>query len=401
MYISNQPKPFYPQHKPVNFNGLTRDMKKIACKNAPEIIKYIEKHPKANGIVGSLPYEWVSRIPKENREEFVKEFYQNMKSIFHKGERKVFGQSVEINVNSLKQIFIKAGIISSGNDLDIRYKDDGGYGDVLKLRINNDKNEYLLKVFKQNYDKSFCGGNYVELNKAAYWKEQAGSHTDWAKFCFGDMDAGYMVNKFISEDTPVCTRKTPMYIYGLESEYENDGNIIRGYNVDYGTMRITSHEIVRNKTARATCKKIYKSKPEQRIQAFDEYLKLNDENVNIGLINSLNKSLFSEKDIEKYFEILNAVKSTKVKKELFNHFIMNNNSQITEYYNELARSADNEFKKFLLSKLFIVSPKNRFKCYRSLAKGSDIKTRILLFKNSYGVDKNNNRLNCLWPLLIP
>lgn len=401
MYTSNQPKPFHTQHKPVNFNGLTRDMKKIAYKNAPEIIKYVEKHPKSNGIVGSLPYEWVSRIPKENRKELVKEFYQNMKGVFLKGGKKVFGQGVEVDAYSLKQTFLKAGIISSGNDLDIGYKNYGGYGDVFKLRINNDKNEYALKVFKEDETKSFCGGNYVELNKAAYWQEQAGSKTDWTRFCFGDMNAGYMLNKLISKDTPVCKRKTPMYIYGLESEYETDKNIINGYNVDFGTMRITSDEMVRNKTARATCKKIYKSKPEQRIQVFEEYLKLNDENVNIGLINSLNKSLLSEEDIEKYFKILNDTKSIKVKKELFNHFIINNSSQTTRYYKELAHNADSESRKFLLSNLFIVSPKDRLKCYRLLAKGSDIKTRILLLQNSYGVDKNDNRFNCLWPLLIP
>ncbi|MCK7485969.1 MAG: hypothetical protein MZU97_10770 [Bacillus subtilis] len=64
----------------VSFTGLTRTLGKTIFDSPEEVISKMREYPNSKGVVGSVPKEWVDKIPFERRTQTIKEFYQDLKA---------------------------------------------------------------------------------------------------------------------------------------------------------------------------------------------------------------------------------------------------------------------------------------------------------------------------------
>lgn len=273
----------------INFKGLTRVLSKKAYNTPHEIKAQMLKYPSSGGVVGNLPAEWIEKIPKEERSIKIKKLCFDFKTAI-KDFRKVHSRK-ELAAR-LHDALHQAGLINEGDDLTLYFLDEGTFGSGYLLKnVLNDK--YMIKIFHKEDFLNKANGNYTELNRAAYWKKNAGKNNQRVQSYFGDMDAGYMINKFISRDTPEFKKEAVKEeIYGLiDCENNMMDNYIKGYQVDYGNLYINSPILSQNKTARYVYKKLANCPKEDQLLELDKFLNMKKFNKNpdikLGLIASL------------------------------------------------------------------------------------------------------------------
>ena len=105
------------------------------------------------------------------------------------------------------------------------------------------------------------------------------------------MRSGYIVSKFLDEDVRLPKRIVPEYKYGIKcTDEEKDGpvvgyNRIKGYNYDYGGMRVVNRLKNSDKIARKTLEIIKNTPPEKRVNVWFENFKKrgNSDSINAGL----------------------------------------------------------------------------------------------------------------------
>ena len=299
------------EHKPLAFNGLTKCLKnKIYLDGQKDIELILRRKPNTNPVVGQLPNFIFKKLPKENRREAILDILgvfdkvsNTIREYIPEGDGFIFKPSLRYRPESANQlltdVFRKYGILGRwDDDIDIQYIDQGGKGKVFKLeglRDPDTEDEYVIKVFHQIKGKDWhpfkSHGCYAEINNGIYWKNHEGHDTHRGKFFFGSMASGYIVSKFLDEDVPIPKRVVPEYKYGIKcTDEEKDGpingyNRIKGYNYDYGGMRVVNRLKNSNKIARQTLETIKELKPENRNSYWEENFKdrSNPENVLAGL----------------------------------------------------------------------------------------------------------------------
>ena len=243
---------------------MTKALKnKIYTDGQKDIELLLKKRPNVNPVVGQLPAYIFNKIAPENRREAIKdilqvfdnitnilrEYFPDMKEgfIFDEDRRNC---PDEVN-KMLTEVFQKHKVIGRFDDIELRWLGKGGRGKAYKIvglydRENED--EYVLKVFHQVKGKEWhpykSHGCYAELNSAMYWRNQEGMDTHRGKFFFGSLGSGYMVTKFLDEDTRLPNRIVDEYKYGIKctdekkfktkTSYEQDYNYVKDYNFDYG-----------------------------------------------------------------------------------------------------------------------------------------------------------------------
>ena len=94
-------------------------------------------------------------------------------------------------------------------------------------------------------------GCYAEINRAMYWREQEGMDTHRGKFFFANIDSGYMVTKYLDEDTRLPKRIVDEDKYGIIStdeikamdkqNYFQEHNFVKNYNFDYGGIQVKNY----------------------------------------------------------------------------------------------------------------------------------------------------------------
>lgn len=192
-------------------------------------------------------------------------------------------------VEILNKVFKKYKIIKPfvDDDIDIVYLDKGGKGAVYKIeglkgwtsskvdKMFDDPDEFVIKVYHQLKGEGWhpfkSHGAYAESNSANYWTKHEGRYTQRGKFYFAGLKSGYMVNKFLDEDTRLPKRIVDEYSRGIkctdEDKYASnrqviDGyNRIKGYNYDWGGCRVVNRVKNENKIALAVLNRI-KETPE-------------------------------------------------------------------------------------------------------------------------------------------
>lgn len=283
----------------VNFKGLNKVLSRKAYENANEIKNEMIKYSNSNGIVGNLPAEWISRIPKNERATIVKELYADFKRLIKQFRR---DENDRMFAYGLNNALHKAGLIGEQEKLTIKYLDNGNHGSGYHIKGVFGE-EFMIKIFHLSNQINHYHGNYTELNRAAYWKKNAGSKTQMVKFYFGDVDAGYMINKYIGDKTPEYRQKTiSEEIYGLKA-YDSDTspgqNNIKGYQTDYGGFIINNPVLSQNKTARYVYKKLYNLHLEERLYMATKLLTSskfkNNKDIKLGLASSINLFPASER----------------------------------------------------------------------------------------------------------
>ena len=263
------------------FGGLTKALKnKIYLDGQKDIEKMLLKKPNTYPGVGQLPNFIFKKLPAENRREAIREILgvfdkiaNTIRDYSPQGDGWIMDRSLRyrpIEVNKLlEDILRKYNIITKWDDIDIKYIDQGGKGKVFKLdglRDPDTEDEYVIKVFHQLKGKEWhpfkSHGCYAEINNGMYWREHEGHDTHRGKFFFANLGSGYIVSKFLDEDVTLPKRVVPEYNYGIKcTDEEKDGpingyNRIKGYNYDYGGMRVVNRLKNGNKVARKTLKKI-------------------------------------------------------------------------------------------------------------------------------------------------
>lgn len=298
-------------NKNVQFNGLTKVLKnKIFLDGQKDIEEILKQHPNTNPVVGQLPDFIFRKLPVENRKEAIlsilnafdevafkiRDFEPNAYSSINEIENKRPKSVNEILTN----VFQKYNIISKCDNINVEYIDAGGKGKVFKLsglRDIEEDDEFVIKVFHvlkaKDWQPYKSHGCYAETNNGIYWKNHEGHDTHRGKFFFASLRSGYIVSKFLDEDVRLPKRIVPEYKYGIKCTDEaKDGpvvgyNRIKGYNYDYGGMRVVNRLKNSDKVARKTLELIKNTPPEKRISVWHEMFrgyKYNDsESIQAGL----------------------------------------------------------------------------------------------------------------------
>ncbi len=264
----------HPQRDIVQFTGLTKVFKnKIFLDGQKDIEEILKQHPNTRAVVGQLPNFIFQKLPADNRRGAILEILDTFDEITHSlrdFEPTAYSSIDEIQnrrpktVNEkLTKVFQKYNVIKPWDDVNVEYIDAGGKGKVFKLsglRDYKEDDEYVIKVFHQikakNWQPFKSHGCYAEINNGIYWRNQEGHDTHRGKFFFASMDSGYIVSKFLDEDVRLPKRIVPEYKYGIKcTDEEKDGpvvgyNRIKGYNYDYGGMRVVNRIKNSDKVAR-------------------------------------------------------------------------------------------------------------------------------------------------------
>ncbi len=276
----------------IAFNGLNRVISKKVYSEVDLIKNEIIKYPKSLGIIGNIPPQWVDKIPYDLRKGLIKDLYKSFNEAIN-GFRK--NHEIETLEKNLSTAMRKARIIKSNESVKMKEILSRAHGSTWVLSgIFNDS--FLIKIFhekEENMLSSCIHGNYAELNFAQYWKKNAGKNNQRVNFYFGDTDAGYMINRFISKDQPKYSGKiVPESIYGLTSFDNGVENNIKNYQVDYGGIYNACENLNHNKTARYIYKKVYNAPENERIKIFNKMLKdkkiRNNSDANIGFSYAIN-----------------------------------------------------------------------------------------------------------------
>ena len=240
-------------HTPqASFKGVTNKLSKaIYMHPEEELREYLLKRGDKNAIVGELPGFITRKLDKAHMPESIKEILNTFAQVaneirdfkpatFHEWE---IGRSQE-TVDKLKRVLSKYNILRKDDDFDLEYLGKGGKGKVFKISglrdlDHFDEDDFVIKVFYTNdLGESYSHhGVYSEINAASYWMRNIGFDTNRGKFFFGDLNNGYMVNKFIDEDVRLPKRKINFEKLGFYFTDENAGmghNSIRGYFYDWG-----------------------------------------------------------------------------------------------------------------------------------------------------------------------
>jgi hypothetical protein len=358
----------------VNFTGLNRNLSKMAYKYAKSIKAEVAIFPNSKGIVGNLPAEWVQKIPKENRADAIKEFYSDLNTIVKSRRMNVFANKE--TAQNISAALSKAGIIQDGQKLKIDYIDEGGYGSAFRLKgLSDDK--YIIKVFNANNPINDYHGKYTEQSRAAFWQKYAGKNTQMVPFYFGDTDAGYMVNKFIDESVTKPQKYIIPESLGLNSDDIDEGvetgrNIINGFQIDYGGMKIANNNLVKHKGKQVNFRKFLALPPEEQLASLNKA----DDAIKLHAIAKIGSRPLNERTA--YFQQLMNEPSEQVRLKLPDKLYTLLEEERVPHFEQLATNASDGVKNKLAYIFDCLPEKNRAACFKLLGKDSSNNVKINL-----------------------
>lgn len=285
------------------FTGFTKQLsRRIFVDGQKDISKLLEKYPNKYPVCGQLPEFITYKLPKEIRKSAIHEIFEAFDKVTMQLRGYTPDSTSSINeilksrpdsaVEILNNVFKKYKIIRPfvDDDIDIVYLDKGGKGAVYKIeglkgwtsskvdKMFDDPDEFVIKVYHQIKGEGWhpfkSHGAWAESNSANYWTKHEGRYTQRGKFYFAGLKSGYMVNKFLDEDTRLPKRVVDEYSRGIkctdEDKYSSnkhviDGyNRIKGYNYDWGGCRVVNRVKNENKIALTILNRI-KNTPEKEV----------------------------------------------------------------------------------------------------------------------------------------
>ncbi len=316
MYIN--PVNFYQYssnlHQQPTFSGISKTMRKSVFIDGKKNALQVLAHRKGkNTRAGQLPGFIFNRLPKENRPEIINEIMTTFEECAN--EIRDFRASAyspisesrnrrsQATVDKLKAVFEKYNLIDEPDKFDLEFLGAGEYKKAFKINGIKDKEtgeQMCFKVFHlvdktPEWHKYKCHGNYSEINIAMYWTKNVGPYTHRNKFYFGDINNGYLVDRFIEQDAKGPQKTFDEYDYGVKIVDEVKANVghnkIAGYSIDEGGSRVVNIVKNKSKTARYVLKHM-KNTPKERRYAewynvLENYKKLDDTQKKAGLALSI------------------------------------------------------------------------------------------------------------------
>ena len=293
MYVN--PVSFQPNYRTQNntktnnqpaFTGITKAMSHaIGVDGKKDVLMILSKRQGKNTRVGQLPNFIFERIPKgENKGSVINEFFTAFEECAK--EIRDFKPSWATNpadevtnrrpksaVDKLKAVFMKYNMLEEPEKFDLKFIGAGEYKKAYKIegiKDNKTNEEFCFKVFHlvdktPEWHKYKCHGNYAEINISMYWKKNVGPYTQRNKFYFGDVNNGYLVDRYIEPNHSAPQKIIDEYDYGVKIVDEVEGaighNKIAGHSIDEGGSRVVNRVKNQSKTARYVLKLI-KDTPE-------------------------------------------------------------------------------------------------------------------------------------------
>jgi hypothetical protein len=383
----------------INFKGLTTSLKKRAFSSEDSIIAEIKKYPNSNGIVGSIPAEWIEKIPKEERKDKIKNLYTALGEIFLDLRKQ--GQFAEENIentsNKINKVLHNSGILAGDQKVKLKKLQPGKFGTGYLLDENFAKDEkygkYVIKLFHYIKSDNNFHGNNVEPNRALYWLKNAGKNTQRARLYFADLKNGFMVSQYIGRNAKKPQKKVSTKLLGIFSFDENTSNKIGDYYVDYGGIDVINPLLNNNKIARHINKQIFYTPETRRMDLWNK--KYKDSNNNEDILTGLACAISSlpEGEQEICFEKLCQSKYSQVKEALAYNLEIFSYDTSLKYFELLAQNADNLVKIALINNLKNISRNERLNYFIQFAESSDNTVKLALTKKLYLL-RNKERSIC-------
>lgn len=394
----------------VSFSGFTKVMsQKIYADGEKDVAEILKNSPHKKKIVGKLPNFFVKLIDKNQRNEVINDVY------------KAFGEAANVlraegNTQKASKILNdnlqKNKLIGKFDEIELEYLDKGGRGKAYKISGLYDcdkEDDFIIKVFhtagNENWHQYKNDGCFAEINRASYWVKNASQDTHRGKFFWGDLDSGYMINKFIDLDTRIAKKRPDERSFGLlpcdESRTLDGHNRIKGYNYDWGGLKLENRVLSDNKVARVFYNKIKNTPQEKRAAVWMKHFRertANDIDKKAGLANAIElmgdkpflmdlmlkqnstkinqalsytlKSLPYEDSI-KYFDKLVQTNDKLTQIILFNEFGKLPKDKIANYYSLAEKNAMPSTVEHLASSVSLLPDSQFFDAYTRLAKNGD------------------------------
>lgn len=262
----------------ITFTGLTQALSAKLFNKNKDIKELIEKKEHENsqfrGIVGNLPETWLKKLSETDKASDIKQIYtafaeaanlinskfQVVQSLgFENKDMHKLEPELSEATNTITKVLKDYGLINNTTELGFEHVGQGRYGITFKFNVDNEL--YIYKVFFTNAKQTTSELNHgimKEVNRAAFMKKHVGQ-CHYPELFFADMKSSYMVTRLINNDSPA-----PLFIdegtYGARNgDVSEDGpnagkyveqNVINGYVVDYGGIRIENSLLATNKTVR-------------------------------------------------------------------------------------------------------------------------------------------------------
>ncbi|MCR5265534.1 MAG: hypothetical protein K6E29_02940 [Cyanobacteria bacterium RUI128] len=295
------------------FTGLNKNIgHRIFIDGKKNALELLSTRGDKNTRVGELPPAIFDRLPLDNREGRIKEILTMFEDCANelRGYKPGLNAPVEERTNRrpnsivqrMRETLTKHGVLDEPEKFDLKYLGGGEYKKAFLMEgvqdpANGDR--FCYKVFHMvdttpEWHKYKCHGNYSEINIATYWKKQVGNNTQLNKFYCGDINNGYLIDRYVDSTTPRPKKIIDPYDYGVRNidivNCDVGHNRLYGFSIDEGGSRVVNRVKNQSKTARYVLKKI-KAAPENfRFQEWSKMLHrkgLDDTQKKAGLALSL------------------------------------------------------------------------------------------------------------------
>lgn len=254
----------------MSFQGVTKKLSHhIFIDGKKDICAMLNRTKPTNTYLGELPPVMFYSLPKVGKEAAIKEIYSTFAQAantirdfvpsIQSANSEYKNRRPEAVVKTLKDMFVKYGILNEDSPFDIKFLGAGEYKKAFKLDGVKDKitgEELCFKIFHvvdrtPEWHKYKSHGVDAELNISATWKKQNGIYTQRGKFYFGDINSGFFVDKFIDKNVEPPRRIVDEYDFGYKTTDEfkggNGHNKLYDYSIDPGGVRVVNR--VKNESA--------------------------------------------------------------------------------------------------------------------------------------------------------
>lgn len=284
-----------PTNNRTNFTGLNKNIgHRIFIDGKKNALELLSSRGGKNTRVGELPPCIFDRLPLDHRAERINEILTMFENCANelRGYKPGLNAPIEERLNKrpnslvqrMRETLAKHNVLDDPEKFDLKYLGAGEYKRAYLMEgLQDPKNgdRICYKVFHvvdktPEWHKYKCHGNYSEINIATYWKKQVGNHTQLNKFYSGDINNGYLLDRYIDETVPKPQKIIDPYDYGVRNidivKDDMGHNRLYGYSIDEGGSRVVNIVKNQSKTARYVLQHIKKSPENFRYQEWYKML---------------------------------------------------------------------------------------------------------------------------------